>query len=346
MQEIAVQEISLWKLNPRKIFNHESLEELAASIKEIGIIQPIVLRPIDQPVDLEEFVNINAKYAIVAGDRRYRAAIIAGLKAAPAIVKEISKEQAIEIACIENLQREDITAIEEAHAYQTYLQETKVTQTELAKKLGVSQGHIANRIRLLKLPEEYQQKVISGGITPTTARDLASLADRPGAFEEISRLDTFGYSLDYSIKSVKQNIEHEEEQEADTKKARELAANEIEENIADIKDAGLNAVAGADFDETGKKRFNWQFKPDDRCKLCDDLIFVVDAELCGGKDEYEVDDDAWCCKPECFESRINEKDESIRAANKESGKRKSAIKREVNKRKDVLDLMKREESKR
>ena len=130
---------------PRKKFDDEAIEELAQSIREHGIIQPIVVR------------KKGKKYEIVVGERRYRAAKLAKLEEIPAIIKEMTEEQMMELAILENLQREDLTPIEEAEAYQNLIEKLNFTQDDLAKRLGKSRPHITNMIRLLQLPEEVRQ---------------------------------------------------------------------------------------------------------------------------------------------------------------------------------------------
>ncbi|MHB8182628.1 MAG: ParB/RepB/Spo0J family partition protein [Candidatus Desulforudaceae bacterium] len=152
--------------NPRKTFDQAALEELAASIKEVGILQPLVVVP-------EE---IGFWFRIVAGERRWRAAQIAGLGVVPVIVKKLTSEQEAQIMLIENLQREDLDPIEEARAYRELTEKHGYKQTELAEKLGVSQSHIANRIRLLKLPETVQQSISAGIIPSSLGKELVAYA--------------------------------------------------------------------------------------------------------------------------------------------------------------------------
>ena len=151
---------------PRKVFNEESLKELADSIKEHGVFQPIIVKK-----------SIKG-YEIIAGERRVRASKMAGLKEIPAIVREFNDTQMMEIALLENLQREDLSAIEEANAYKK-LQETLVlTQDELSKRLGKSRSHITNMLGLLTLPESIQKDITDKKITMGHARILSKLEDK------------------------------------------------------------------------------------------------------------------------------------------------------------------------
>ncbi|MGX1902480.1 ParB/RepB/Spo0J family partition protein [Thermolongibacillus altinsuensis] len=166
IQEIDIQQLRPNPYQPRKNFNDQSLEELKQSILEHGILQPLIVRK-----------SIKG-YEIVAGERRYRAAKAAELKTVPAVVREFSDQQMMEIALLENLQREDLNPIEEAVAYQTLLNECKLTQEELAKRLGKSRPHIANHLRLLSLPMEVQHMIESGTLSMGHGRALLALKDK------------------------------------------------------------------------------------------------------------------------------------------------------------------------
>lgn len=141
IEEIAITECRPNPYQPRKTFHADAIEEMKESILEYGIIQPLVARK-----------SIKG-YEIVVGERRFRAAKEAGLKTIPVIVKELTDEKMMEIALLENLQREDLTPIEEAHAYANLMTELKITQEELSRRLGKSRPHIANMVRLLSLPD-------------------------------------------------------------------------------------------------------------------------------------------------------------------------------------------------
>ena len=146
---------------PRKIFDEKALGELADSIAQHGVLQPLVVRPLT-----------NGGYQLVAGERRWRAARIAGLSEVPVIIKELTDEETIEIAMIENLQREDLNPLEEALGYSYMMKELKITQEEAAEKVGKSRPAITNSLRLLKLPEEIQEMVRNNLISAGHARAL------------------------------------------------------------------------------------------------------------------------------------------------------------------------------
>lgn len=160
---IDLDEIRPNPYQPRQLFDEEKLQELAVSIKEHGIFQPVILKQSIQG------------YEIVAGERRCRAARIAGLAKVPAIIVEFSDAQMMEIALLENIQRENLNSIEEAKAYQAMMEKLELTQDQLAKRIGKSRSYIANTLRLLQLPDVIQNYVLEGKITMGHARSLITL---------------------------------------------------------------------------------------------------------------------------------------------------------------------------
>ncbi len=161
--DIPVTVITANKFQPRRIFDSEALADLAQSIKQYGIVQPIVVRK-----------TLNG-YELVAGERRWRAAQLAGLKIVPAVIKEYTDAEMTEIALIENLQREDLNPIEEAFAYKKLMEEFGLTQEEVARKIGRSRSHIANIVRLLNLVAPVQEFVSRGTLSMGQARPILSL---------------------------------------------------------------------------------------------------------------------------------------------------------------------------
>lgn len=161
--EIPISELRVNPYQPRKYFNDEALAELAASIKEHGVFQPIIVKQ-----------SIKG-YEIVAGERRFRASKMAGLEKIPAIIRAFTDEQMMEIALLENLQRENLSAIEEAIAYKNMIEQLSLTQDELARKVGKSRSHITNILGLLRLPKEVQQMVVEDKISMGHARVLSKL---------------------------------------------------------------------------------------------------------------------------------------------------------------------------
>ncbi|MCM1370423.1 MAG: ParB/RepB/Spo0J family partition protein [Clostridium sp.] len=161
--EVSLDELRPNPYQPRKTFDNEALQDLANSIKEYGVIQPIIIKK-----------SIKG-YEIVAGERRYRASKLAGLEKIPAIIRNFTDEQMMEIALLENLQRENLNSIEEAIAYKKMIEALNLTQDELAKKVGKSRSHITNILGLLRLPNEVQQMVIESKLTMGHARALSKL---------------------------------------------------------------------------------------------------------------------------------------------------------------------------
>lgn len=167
LKEVEISSITPNPFQPRMEFDQESLLELARSIEEKGILQPILVTVKDNG------------YELIAGERRVRAAEMAGYKQVPAIIMDgLSKETLIELALIENLQRENLDPIEEAKAYKRLTEECNLTQEEIAQRVGKNRSVVANSLRLLSLPAEIQNKISSGAITPGHARTLLNLADR------------------------------------------------------------------------------------------------------------------------------------------------------------------------
>lgn len=167
-QSEKVEKIGLVKIKPnpfqpRKIFEEEAMTDLSESIKEHGVLQPIIVR------------KKGSKYEIVVGERRFRASELAGLDEIPAVVRELNDQQMMEIAILENLQREDLTAIEEAEAYQNLMENLSLTQEQLAFRLGKSRPHIANHIRLLSLPEEVRNAISNGELSMGHGKALLGL---------------------------------------------------------------------------------------------------------------------------------------------------------------------------
>ncbi len=154
--------------NPRKTFGEAELEELAKSIKEKGLLQPIMVRPLQ---------GESSSYEIVAGERRWRAAQRAGVHDVPVLIRELSDSEALEFALIENVQRSDLNALEEALGYRQLMDQFSYTQEKMAESLGKSRSHIANTLRLLKLPDSVQEHVRQGNLTAGHARTLVAAKD-------------------------------------------------------------------------------------------------------------------------------------------------------------------------
>ncbi|MDT0050251.1 ParB/RepB/Spo0J family partition protein [Listeria cossartiae subsp. cayugensis] len=163
VQNIAIKEIKPNPYQPRKIFDAKAINELRDSIKIHGVLQPIILR------------NTEKGYEIVVGERRYRAAKEAKLKEIPAVVRDLTEEEMMELSVIENLQREDLSPLEEAESYQFLMKKLSLTQAKLAERVGKSRPYIANFVRLLTLPEEVQVMLRDGSLSAGHGRVLLGL---------------------------------------------------------------------------------------------------------------------------------------------------------------------------
>ncbi len=167
IQEINIKELRANPYQPRRTFHQDGLEDLKQSILEHGILQPIIVRK-----------SSIKGYEIVAGERRFRAAKSANLTTVPVVVRKFSEQQMMELALLENLQREDLTPIEEANAYHTLIEKLQITQEQLAKRMGKSRPHIANHLRLLSLPKKVQEMLMECTISMGHGRALLGLKDQ------------------------------------------------------------------------------------------------------------------------------------------------------------------------
>ena len=201
--EINLSELRANPYQPRKNFDEEALNELASSIKEHGVFQPIIVKK-----------SIKG-YEIIAGERRFRASKLAGMQTIPEIVKDISDEEKMQIALLENLQRENLTSIEEAKAYKSIIESMNITQDELAKKVGKSRSHITNILGLLKLPASVQDMVLYNKLSMGHARVLSKLDD-PKIVEDLAQRVI---TEDLSVRKLESLVYDYEEKEVKTKKS-------------------------------------------------------------------------------------------------------------------------------
>lgn len=208
IKEVPLKEIRVNPYQPRKTFKEESLRELAASIKEHGVIQPIILKK-----------SIKG-YEIVAGERRYRASHLAGKETVPAIIRDFTDEQMMEIAVLENLQRENLNAIEEAEAYNNLMKTLNLTQEELSKKVGKSRSHITNILGVLHLPEEVKKLVKEEKLTMGHARALSKLEDE----EKIKELANKVIAENMNVRTLEEETKNEEK----TKKIQKPKEKDLE----------------------------------------------------------------------------------------------------------------------
>ncbi|MFP3916572.1 ParB/RepB/Spo0J family partition protein [Lysinibacillus telephonicus] len=202
IEKIELQKLVVNPFQPRKTFDDEAIEELAQSIVEHGIIQPIVVR------------KKGKKFEIVVGERRFRAAKLANIQEIPAIVRDMTEEQMMEVAILENLQREDLTPIEEAEAYQSLIEKLNFTQEELAKRLGKSRPHITNHMRLLQLPEDVRSLVNDGTLSMGHGRTLLGLKNKRKISEvaqKVIKLSLNVRQLEALIKQYNEEVSRETE---------------------------------------------------------------------------------------------------------------------------------------
>lgn len=190
VEELPLTDIRPNPYQPRKTFDEAALQELASSIKQSGVFQPIILRK-----------SING-YEIIAGERRFRASKLAGKETIPAIVRQIDEPQMMEIAVLENLQREDLTPLEEAEAYQTLIKKLSLTQEEVSERIGKSRPYIANYLRLLTLPDQTKKYLQAGELSMGQARTLLSLKHK----EQIDQVAQKALADNLTVRQLEQLV--------------------------------------------------------------------------------------------------------------------------------------------
>lgn len=222
---IDINKIEPNKGQPRKMFNEDALMDLADSIKQYGIIQPLIVQKHDK------------YYSIIAGERRWRAAKLAGVKQIPVVVKDYSPQEVLEIALIENIQREDLNPIEEAMAYQNLIAEFKLKQDELAERVSKSRAAIANSMRLLKLDPRVQQMVIDDMISSGHARALISINNMEEQYNVATQVFDLKLSVRETEKLVKKLLEQKnspEKPKAALSEQEIIILKNIEDNLKNI----------------------------------------------------------------------------------------------------------------
>jgi ParB family chromosome partitioning protein len=227
--EIPIEDVRPNRYQPRKIFDDTKLADLINSIKEKGVVQPIIVQRVD------------SGYELIAGERRWRAAQKAGMDKIPALIKEVTNEESLELALIENIQRENLNPIEESRAYQRLSDEFSLTQEEIAKKVGKERSSVANYLRLLKLPQEIQDSISNEELTMGHARALLSLNS---AKEQISLKDMIikkGMSV-REIESIINRDRHPKREPA--KKTIDIFKNRLEEELQRFFGTKVNVIKG------------------------------------------------------------------------------------------------------
>lgn len=212
---IEISLIEAGRHQPRKRFDQEKIGELAESIRRNGLIQPIVV------------ARRGEKYELIVGERRLRAAKVAGLREIPAYIKDFSEHKALEIALIENIQREDLNPIEEAAAYKMILDRDRITQEELSDRIGKSRSYIANMVRLLDLPERIKEHVARGTISVGQAKAVLSLPDYDAMDKLVARIQ----EEKLSVRDVEQIARRKVVPRGTSRRARDPHIDEIEEQL-------------------------------------------------------------------------------------------------------------------
>lgn len=230
VSEINVSEIFPNKNQPRQNFDREKLEQLARSIVQHGVLQPVVLRKAERG------------YEIVAGERRWRAARIAGLKSIPAVVKELDDRQVMELALIENLQREDLNPIEEAEAYKKLIDEFGLTQEEISAAVGRSRSAVANTLRLLTLPKDIQKLIRDEILTAGHARAIIPLNDRQRR-EVIERIIKDNLSVRETEK-LASSVTQNKAKKTKKGKTKDAWIMEIENSLGELLGTRVQLVQG------------------------------------------------------------------------------------------------------
>jgi len=220
VEHIHVKSIKANPYQPRKVFDEIAIQELSASIKEHGILQPIILR------------KMGTGYEIVVGERRFRAAQMAGLTEVPAVVRVLTDEETMEFAILENLQREDLTPIEEAEAYQSLMGNLGLTQEQLAFRLGKSRPHIANHVRLLSLPEKVRNYITVGKISMGHGRTLLGLRKKEQIALVAERILREGLNV-RQLEKLVQKMNEDVPRETKPEKRKDLFLAERESNLRD-----------------------------------------------------------------------------------------------------------------
>ncbi len=213
--EIPMEEIRPGAHQPRRKFNEKALHELAASIRGQGLLQPVVVRPLPE-----------GGYELVAGERRWRAARLASLQAIPAVVREANDQQATELSLVENIQREDLNAIEQAEAYRRLMDEFGLSQEDVAAQTGKDRTTISNFLRLLNLPKIIQEEVMEGRLTAGHARALLTLPSQKAQLDLCKKIKAKGLSVRQAETLAKQS-----ERKSPAPRSKDIFLSEAEEAL-------------------------------------------------------------------------------------------------------------------
>ncbi|MDF2890253.1 MAG: parB-like partition protein [Clostridia bacterium] len=224
--ELKITELEANQNQPRRFFDDQALQELSGSIKEHGVVQPIIVRKLDD------------SYQIVAGERRWRAARLAGLKTVPVIIKDYSNVQVMQIALIENLQRQDLNSIEEALAYKSLIEEHDMTQERISEKIGKSRSAIANTLRLLNLPEEIKNMVVHGKISAGHARALLAIEDKNKQLEIAHKI----VEQQLNVRDIEKLVMQKDNKDEKKENKKDVEIIELEERLKNTFATKVNII--------------------------------------------------------------------------------------------------------
>lgn len=255
--QIKLSDIRPNKNQPRKEFDNEKLKILSDSIKNVGVLQPIVLKPLEEN-----------QYMIIAGERRYRASILAGKEEIPAVIKDIPIKDIMEIALIENLQRENLNPIEEGLAYKSLIENYEVTQEELAETVGKSRPHIANTMRLLNLQNKIIKMIEAGDITAGHGKALLRIEDKEKQLEIANRIVNEDLSVRVVEDIAKKMLKNKSDKKI-AKKEKDMYIIDVEERLSNIFGTKVNI-------STGKKQGKIEITYHDEEQLNDILSQIIE----------------------------------------------------------------------
>jgi len=257
--QIKLSNIRPNKNQPRKEFDEDKIKALSDSIKNVGVLQPIVLKPTDE-----------ANYMIIAGERRYRASIMAGKEEIPAVIKDIPVKDIMEIALIENLQREDLNAIEEALAYKSLIDNYKVTQEELSEAVGKSRPHITNTLRLLNLQKKIIKMIENGQITPGHGKALLRIENHDQQLEIANKIVKDDLSVRVVEEIAKKIISNRQVKKSENKQ-KDIYIIDAEERLSNIFGTQVNI-------SKGKKKGKIEIVYNNQDELNDILSMMMDED--------------------------------------------------------------------
>lgn len=263
VEEIALDEIRPNPYQPRKTFDEDALNELAESIRQSGVFQPVIVRQ-----------SMIRGYELIAGERRVRASRIAGKDTIPAIVRQIDDTEMIEIAVVENLQREDLTPMEEAEAYQMLMDKLNLTQAQVAERIGKSRPYIANHLRMLTLPESVKGMVNEKKLSMGQARTLLSLEDKSlieDLAEEVVREGLTVRQLERRVQEINESQKPSEKPVEPAKPAKPVYVQELENRISSHFGTSAKVVQQG---KDGRGKIEIQFMSDDDLTRIMDILDI------------------------------------------------------------------------